>query len=442
MTESSLAETGHNGRSDRDFLERAYAVLPGGVNSPVRSFGAVGYGPLVVRRGEGAYVFDRDGKKYLDYVQSWGASLFGHAHPPIVEAACEAASRGTSFGLLTEAEVYLAEAVAEAVPSVEKVRLVNSGTEATMTALRLARAATGRKLVVKFEGCYHGHSDALLAMAGSGVATLGLAGSAGVPEGAVSDTVVLPYNDSEAVEELFLRDGERVAAVIVEPVAANMGVIPPADGFLETLRRVTSEHGTVLIFDEVITGFRLGRGGAQEKLGILPDLTTLGKVLGGGFPLAALGGPASLMDLLAPQGPVYQAGTLAGNPVAVAAARKVLEEVGDPVYSMLEGRVALLERELLPIFEEAGLAVVVQTFGTLMSLFFTDTPPRDYVSAKGSSANAYAAFFRAMLDRGVLLPPSPMEAMFVTVAHGRDELERTLDIAHAAAHAAAREQVD
>jgi glutamate-1-semialdehyde 2,1-aminomutase len=418
--------------------KRAAAVVPGGVNSPVRSFSAVGTDPLVAVRGEGAYLFDSDGKKYLDYVQSWGALLFGHGYRPVVEQALEAANNGTSFGLLTEAEVDLAEKIVEMVPSVEKVRLVNSGTEATMTAIRLARAVTGRDLIVKFEGCYHGHSDALLASAGSGVATLGLAGSHGVTKGAVADTVVLPYNDGEAVEQLFLTDGDRIAAVIVEPVAANMGVVPPANGYLETLRRLTQEHKALLIFDEVITGFRLGTGGAQQKFGIQPDLTTLGKVLGGGFPLAALGGPAEFMDELAPLGPVYQAGTLAGNPVAVAAARAVLERIDSSIYSMLEGRVSLLSKALVPIFEEAGLASVVQTCGTLMSIFFCDVPPHDYRSAKKGSAESYSVFFREMLDRGVLLPPSPMEAMFVGVSHSRDELEKTLDVAHAAANAAAK----
>lgn len=419
-------------------LKRAATFLPGGVNSPVRSFAAVGVEPLVASRGEGPYILDSSGKKYLDYVQSWGALLFGHAYSPVVEAATAAISRGTSYGLLTEGEVFLAERIVEMVPSVEKIRLVNSGTEATMTAVRLARGFTGRDLVVKFEGCYHGHSDALLARAGSGVATLGLAGSAGVPKGSVSDTVVLPYNDEEAVEQLFLSDGDRIAAVIVEPVAANMGVVPPVEGFLDTLRRVTSEHGSILIFDEVVTGFRLGLGGAQEKFGVLPDLTTLGKVLGGGFPIAAVGGQAEIMDCLAPAGPVYQAGTLAGNPVAVAAALAVLDNLDHPIYTMLEGRVSLLARELEPIFDEAGLPVVIQSCGTLMSIFFADTPPFDYRSAKACDTRAYEAFFAEMLERGVLLPPSPMEAMFVSTAHERDELERTIDLAQAAAVAAAK----
>ncbi len=417
---------------------RARRVLPGGVNSPVRSFSSVDAEPLVVRSGAGAYIFDVDGKKYLDYVQSWGALLFGHAYAPVVDAACKAVSRGSSFGLLTEAEVLLGERLADLVPSIEKVRLVNSGTEATMTAIRLARGYTGRSLIVKFEGCYHGHSDALLAAAGSGVATLGLAGSEGVTRGSVADTVVLPYNDSEAVEQIFLSDGDRIAAVIVEPVAANMGLVPPVNGFLQTLRRLTLEHESLLIFDEVITGFRVAIGGAQQLFGVVPDLTTLGKVLGGGFPLAAVGGRAEVMDSLAPSGSVYQAGTLAGNPVASAAALAVLENLDESIYTMLEGRVALLARELGPIFEEAGLDAVVQSCASLMSIFFTDTAPTDYRSAKAASAKIYGAFFREMLARGVLLPPSPMETMFISLAHERDELERTLDVAHAAAHAAAR----
>ncbi|MER3395898.1 MAG: glutamate-1-semialdehyde-2,1-aminomutase [Acidimicrobiia bacterium] len=435
---SGLSDTGQQSLNQHPLIQRAVVTLPGGVNSPVRSFAAVGSDPLVAAHGRGAYLFDVNGKKYIDFVQSWGALIFGHAYPPIIEAANRAISNGTSFGLLTEGEVELAERIVEMVPSVEKVRLVNSGTEATMTAVRLSRGFTNRDLIVKFEGCYHGHSDALLASAGSGVATLGLAGSAGVPKGSVADTVVLPYNDEEAVEQLFLSDGELIAAVIVEPVAANMGLIPPAEGFLETLRRVTSQHGALLIFDEVITGFRLGRGGAQDKFNVMPDLTTLGKVLGGGFPIAALGGRAEIMDALAPLGPVYQAGTLAGNPVAVAAAIAVLDNLDPAVYTMLEGRVSLLANELEPIFEEAGLPVAIQTCGTLMSIFFKDAPPSDYRTAKACDACAYKTFFIEMLDRGVLLPPSPMESMFVSVAHERDELEKMIDSAHSAAIAAAR----
>jgi glutamate-1-semialdehyde 2,1-aminomutase len=424
-----------------EIFERAQKLIPGGVNSPVRSFSAVGCHPLVVASGSGAYVTSVDGKRYLDFVQSWGASLFGHAWPPVVEAACKAAASGTSFGMLTEAEVELARKIVEMWPSIEKVRLVSSGTEATMSAVRLARAFTGRDLVVKFEGCYHGHSDVLLAKAGSGVATLGLPGSAGVPQGAVSGTVVLPYNDSEAVEELFLRDGERIAAVIVEPVAANMGVVPPAPGFLDTLRRVTETHGALLIFDEVITGFRVGSDGVQGREKIYADITTLGKVLGGGFPLAAFGGKAEIMDGLAPEGPVYQAGTLSGNPVAVAAALAVLDNIDETVYRRLEGRVAYLARELQVIFEDAGLEASVSTYSSLMSVFFRRDVPRNYTEAAGADKELYGAFFRALIRRGVLFPPSFMETAFVSLAHERDDLERTIEICESAAHEVARGRV-
>jgi glutamate-1-semialdehyde 2,1-aminomutase len=343
--------------------------------------------------------------------------------------------------MLTEAEVELARKIVEMWPSIEKVRLVSSGTEATMSAVRLARAFTGRDLVVKFEGCYHGHSDVLLAKAGSGVATLGLPGSAGVPQGAVSETVVLPYNDSEAVEELFLRDGERIAAVIVEPVAANMGVVPPAPGFLDTLRRVTETHGALLIFDEVITGFRVGSDGVQGREKIYADITTLGKVLGGGFPLAAFGGKAEIMDGLAPEGPVYQAGTLSGNPVAVAAALALLDNIDETVYRRLEGRVAYLARELQVIFEDAGLEASVSTYSSLMSVFFRRDVPRNYTEAAGADKELYGAFFRALIRRGVLFPPSFMETAFVSLAHERDDLERTIEICESAAHEVARGRV-
>lgn len=434
-------DMGSSRGSSTEVFERARRVIPGGVNSPVRSFSAVGSHPLVASRAQGAYLWSVEGKKYLDYVQSWGASLFGHAHPPLVEAAQMATQRGSSFGLLTEAEVELAEAIASAVPSIEKVRLVSSGTEATMSAVRLARAFTGRDVVVKFEGCYHGHSDVLLAEAGSGVATLGLPGSAGVPASAVESTVVLPYNDAAAVEDLFLRDGERVAAVIVEPVAANMGVVPPAPGFLETLRRTTEAHGSLLIFDEVITGFRVGRGGVQEREGIVPDLTCLGKVLGGGFPLAAFGGRAEVMDLLAPEGPVYQAGTLSGNPVAVATGLAVLASLEAGIYRRLEGRVGLLARELEQIFEAAGVEAVVSTYATLLSVFFRSEVPTNFREARSASRQAYAGFFEELLRRGVLFPPSPMETVFVSVAHERDEIEKTIEVAETAAHSLSKRPI-
>ena len=411
-----------------ELFKRASDVIPGGVDSPVRAFGSVGGHPYFVARAEGCYVWDVEGRRYVDYVQSWGASILGHADPRVVEAVRTAAADGTSYGAPTEREVLLAEAIRARVPSCEKVRLVNSGTEAAMSAVRLARGATGRDRVVKFAGCYHGHSDLLLAAGGSGLATLGLPGSAGVPSSAVADTVVVPYN---VVPEV----GDDVACVIVEPVAANMGLVAPAPGFLEGLRGVCDRAGALLIFDEVITGFRLGSGGAQERYGVAPDLSCFGKVIGGGLPLAAFGGRADVMDLLAPEGPVYQAGTLSGNPLATAAGLAVLEALDDAAYRMLAGRASELGAWLTDVIAEAGLAVQVPVVGPLMGLFFSDTPVNDYDSAKAADGDRYARFFHQMLDRGVALPPSPFEALFPSLAHPKDELERTADLAAAAARA-------
>ena len=415
------------GRSD-ELFQRASRVIPGGVNSPVRAFGAVGGVPRFAVRGEGAYLEDADGERYVDLCQSWGALLFGHARKEIVDAAAEAASRGTSFGVPTEAEVLLAERIVEMVPSVEQVRLVSSGTEAAMSAIRLARGATGRDLVIKLEGCYHGHSDALLARgAGSGLATFGIPSTPGVTVGAARDTLVAPFNDLDAVEQLFRADRDAVAALIVEPVPANMGVVPPADGYLEGLRRLCDEHGALLIFDEVITGFRIARGGAQERYGVTPDLTVLGKVMGGGFPCAAFGGRRDLMERLAPAGPVYQAGTLSGNPVAVAAGLAALELIDreDP-YAHLGSTAEELERGLAFAFRSNGIDAVVNRAGSLLSVFFTAEPVRNFDGARVADHERFARFFHHMLDEGVYLPPSGYELWTLCAAFGDTEREAVL----------------
>jgi len=417
--------------TNEELFARACGVIPGGVDSPVRAFTKVGGTPYFVRRAEGAYVWDVEGRRYTDYVQSWGASILGHAHPKVVEAVRAAAAEGTSFGAPTEREVLLAEAIRARVPSCERVRLVSSGTEAAMTSVRVARGFTGRDRVVTFAGCYHGHSDTLLAAGGSGMATLGLPASAGVPKAAVADTLVVPYN---VVPEV----GDDVACVIVEPVAANMGLVPPAPGFLEGLRGACDRAGALLVFDEVITGFRLGPGGAQGLLGVTPDLSCFGKVIGGGLPLAAFGGRADVMSVLAPEGPVYQAGTLSGNPLATAAGLAVLDQLDDAAYVRLEGRAAELGAWLTEVITEAGLPVQVPVVGPLMGLFFSEAAPTDYATAKAADARAYAAFFHAMLERGVALAPSPFEALFPSLAHTKDELERTADLAAAAARDVAR----
>jgi glutamate-1-semialdehyde 2,1-aminomutase len=418
-----------------ELFRRAERVTPGGVNSPVRAFRAVGGTPPFIAGGEGAYVEDVDGVRYVDLVQSWGALLFGHAREEVVAAATDAARRGTSFGAPTEAEVELAEAVVKAVPSVEMVRLVSSGTEAAMSAVRLARGFTGRPKVLKFEGCYHGHADPLLARAGSGVATFGLPDSPGVTEGAAGDTVSIPWGDLDAVRGAFAQAGPAIACVILEPVAANMGVVPPPPGFLEGLREITAEAGALLVLDEVITGFRLARGGAQERFGVTPDLTVLGKVMGGGFPCAAFGGRAEIMERLAPAGPVYQAGTLSGNPVAVAAglaALRLIEEE-DP-YPRLAATASALATGISTALSEASVAHTVNRADTIFSVFFGDRSVRDYEGAQAADHQAYARFFRGMLEAGVYLPPSGYEAWFPGAAHG----DREVDIVLAAVSAAAR----
>jgi glutamate-1-semialdehyde 2,1-aminomutase len=416
--------------AERRFAE-AQAVIPGGVDSPVRAFGSVGGTPIFAARGEGGYIESADGARYVDCVQSWGALLFGHAHPAIVEAAAAAARRGTSFGMPTEAETELARRIVEAVPSVEQVRLVSSGTEAAMSAIRLARGATGRDLIVKFEGCYHGHSDALLAKGGgSGLATLGIPGSPGVTEGAAKDTLTARYNDGDAVRALFAERGDAIAAVIVEPVAANMGVVPPADGFLTLLRALCTQHGALLILDEVITGFRIAYGGAQTVYDVTPDLTVFGKVMGGGFPCAAFGGSRTVMSNLAPVGPVYQAGTLSGNPVAVAAGIAALDlaHTTDP-YPTLERAATTLVEGLADAFAARDVPVTINRANSLFSVFFTDAPVRNFDDAKAADHDRYGRFFHHMLANGVLLPPSGYELWTLGVAHGDAELATIIEAA-------------
>ena len=417
-------------RSEELFV-RAGAVIPGGVNSPVRAFGSVGGTPRFVARGEGAHVIDVDGNRYVDLVGSWGGLLFGHAHPEIVGAACAAAAKGTTFGAPTEGEVGLAERIVDAVPGIELVRLVSSGTEATMSAVRLARAATGRDRILKFDGCYHGHADAFLAEGGgSGLATFGIPRSPGVTEGAAKDTLTAPYNDLDAVDRVFDDRGGEVAAVIVEPVAANMGVIPPDDGFLGGLRARCTASGSVLIFDEVITGFRIGYGGAQTRWNVTPDLTTLGKVMGGGFPCAAFGGRRDLMERLAPTGPVYQAGTLSGNPVAIAAGIATLDLARrfDP-YPGLERTAETLASGLGAAFASRPFPVSIGRAGSLLSQFFAEGPVRNFADAKAADHERYARFFHHMLDHGVALPPSGYELWTLGTEHGPDEVGAVLEAA-------------
>jgi glutamate-1-semialdehyde 2,1-aminomutase len=417
-------------RSD-DLFARASDVIPGGVDSPVRAFGAVGGTPRFVERGEGAYLIDVDGERYVDYVQSWGALLFGHARPEIVRAATAAAERGTSFGAPTAGEVELAERIVAAVPGIDMVRLVSSGTEATMSAIRLARGLTGRDLLVKFDGCYHGHSDALLAKgAGSGVATFGIPGSPGVTEGSARDTITSPFNDLDGARAIFGERGREIAVVVVEPVAANMGVVPSEPGFLEGLRALCDEHGALLFFDEVITGFRVAYEGAGSVYGVTPDLTALGKIMGGGFPCAAFGGRRAVMEQLAPTGPVYQAGTLSGNPVAVAAGIAALDLADrERPYDALERRAIDLTDGLAERFAAASIAAAVNRAWSMLSVFFTDRPVRNFEDAKAADHERYARFFHHMLDRGVYLPPSGYELWSLCTAHDDAATERTLEAA-------------
>ncbi len=406
-----------------ELFNRAQAVIPGGVNSPVRAFRAVGGKPLFIQRGDGSHLWDVDGGEYIDYVGSWGPLIFGHRPPEVIDALKDVLEIGTSFGAPTEREVQLAELIHELVPSVEKVRLVNSGTEATLSAIRLARGFTGRDRIVKFEGCYHGHGDSLLVKAGSGVATLGLPDSPGVPKALAELTTVLPFNDADALKAEFDRRGNEIACAIIEPVVGNMGCVPPRAGYLELLRDVTQRSGTVLIFDEVMTGFRVALGGAQQRYGIQPDLTTMGKVIGGGLPVGAYGGRADIMNRVAPAGPVYQAGTLSGNPLAVAAGIATLRRLRkENPYGRLEDLGARLER---------GLAAGgrVNRVGSMFTLFFTEREVVDFESAKTSDTERFNRFFHAMLDQGIYLPPSPFEAAFISAAHTESDIDRTIDAA-------------
>jgi len=415
------------GTVSRMLFDKARQVIPGGVNSPVRAFRGVGGDPPFIARGLGALLWDVDGNEYVDYVGSWGPLILGHAHPEIVREVQDAAKDGTSFGAPNPHEVELARLVVDAVPGIEKVRMVNSGTEATLSALRLARAFTGRDRIVKMDGCYHGHVDALLVKAGSGVVTLGLPGTPGIPAAVAAMTLVAPYNDLDAVATLVKEHGKEIACVIVEPVAANMGVVPPRPGYLDGLRDLTAKHGILLIFDEVITGFRLAPGGAQERYRITPDLTTLGKILGGGLPIGAYGGREEIMDRVAPEGDVYQAGTLAGNPLAMRAGIAMLKALRAPgVYEALEKASGRLARGLAAAAEEAGIAARVARVGSLLTLFFASREPVDWAGASLADVRRYAAFFHRMLDRGIYLPPSQYEALFVSLAHTDELIDRTI----------------
>jgi len=427
------------GKKSQELFQRALGLMPGGVNSPVRAFRAVGGDPVFIARGRGARLTSVDGEEYIDYVMSWGPLILGHCHPEVMESLARVLQTGTSFGAATEGEVELAERIREAFPSAERIRLVNSGTEATLSALRVARAATGRDKILKFEGCYHGHVDSLLVKAGSGVATLGLPDSPGVPRSLAELTVTVPYNGLNALDAAFAAHGDQLAAAIVEPVAGNMGCVLPQPGFLEKLRALTARHGTVLIFDEVMTGFRVAYGGAQQVYGIVPDLTTLGKIIGGGLPVGAYGGKAEIMDLVAPSGPVYQAGTLSGNPLAVSAGLKTLEVIRRPgFYERLDLLSAKLAEGLEARARKAGVPLAVNRAGSMLTAFFTAQPVVDYDSARRADTEAFARFFRAVFEGGVYLPPSQFEAVFLSAAHTEEDIAQTLSTAESAFCALAR----
>lgn len=417
----------------RELFAQAQALLPGGVNSPVRAFRGVGGDPVFIARASGPYLFDEDGNRYLDYVQSWGPMILGHGYPSVLQAVTEAAANGFSFGAPTVAESELARLVIESVPSIEMVRFVNSGTEATMSALRLARAFTGRNKIIKFSGCYHGHADMLLVQAGSGVATMGLPDSPGVPAATTENTLIAPYNDAAAVAELFRAYPGDIAAVIVEPVAANMGLVLPQPGFLQELRRLTQEHGALLICDEVMTGFRVALGGMQERAGITPDLTCLGKIIGGGLPVGAYGGRREIMQLVAPVGPMYQAGTLSGNPLAMAAGIATLKELRKPgQYAELERRSALLGEGLSQAIQQSGVPAQLVRIGCMFTIFFTTQPVHNYADARASDTQRFGRFFWSMLRQGIYLPPSQFEACFVSLALDDAMLAETINAARIA----------
>ena len=419
-----------NFAKSQSLYERAVKIIPGGVNSPVRACKSVGADPLFIERGEGCFIYDADGNRYIDYIGSWGPLILGHRHPAVEEAIIKVLERGTSFGAPTDLEIQLAQMVIDAVDSVDVVRMVNSGTEATMSAIRLARGVTGRDIVIKFDGCYHGHADTLLVAAGSGVATLGIPGSPGVPEAVAQHTISLPFNDQEAITKVMDEKGDKIACVIVEPVAGNMGMVPPADGFLETLRELTARHGAVLIFDEVMTGFRVAYGGAQSLYGIVPDLTCFGKVIGGGLPVGAYGGNKEIMSQIAPQGTVYQAGTLSGNPIAMTAGIATLEQLKkDGVYESLAKNSSRLVDGLVGASQKAGLATRVGHVGSMLGLFFTDREVGCFEDAKTCDLDLFSKFYQGMRQQGVYIAPSQFEVLFLSTAHTEEHIDATVNAA-------------
>jgi glutamate-1-semialdehyde 2,1-aminomutase len=414
----------------KQLLSRAQVLIPGGVNSPVRACRSVGADPLFIHSAQGCRLTDADGNAFIDYVGSWGPMILGHRHPAVVKALEEALAQGTSFGAPTQMEIELASLVVDAVPSLEMVRMVNSGTEATMSAIRLARGATNRDILIKFDGCYHGHADSLLVDAGSGVATLAIAGSSGVPQTFIEQTLSLPFNDIAAFEAVMQSKGDKVAAVIVEPVAGNMGLVPPADGFLETLRTVCDRHGSLMIFDEVMTGFRVAYGGAQQLYNISPDLSCFGKIIGGGLPVGAYGGRQDLMSQVAPLGPVYQAGTLSGNPLAMAAGIATLKQIGKPgFYEALDDLAQCLSSGLAEAATDYGISVTTTRVGSMMGLFFVHGPVHNYADAKRSNLDRFATYYQGMLSRGIYLAPSQFEASFISAAHEQTDVDKTIEAA-------------